>query len=284
MSAAARTVQATSTRRFPSPWQSMIRTGMFPRPRHPGRLEEEQLDSVFIAQAAILLAGSFVQGVTGFAFSLLSLPLLSLLMPAQDAVPMLSLFGLALNVLVLLSAPGAARPLRFLPLYVTGLAFTWPGILLLQLLPDRPVKLALGILVLATAVLYMRGRAMRIGQSRLPLAATGAVSGLLNGLTTFSGPPVVLLLAGTETSKDEFRANLSLYFLVLNVFMVPMLVSRGLLTADLAIHCAKLSPFVVTGAIAGSLASSRIGQPGFRRTVLILLAACGALAAITAVV
>jgi uncharacterized membrane protein YfcA len=240
------------------------------------------LDSEFIAQAAILLAGSFVQGVTGFAFSLLSLPLLSLLMPAQYAVPMLSLFGLALNVLVLLSAPRAARPLRFLPLYIAGLAFTWPGILLLQLVPDRPVKLVVGILVLATAVLYMRGRAMRISQGRLPLAATGAVSGLLNGLTTFSGPPVVLLLAGTDASKDEFRANLSLYFLVLNVFMVPMLVSRGLLTADLAIHCAKLSPFVVMGAITGSLASSRIGQPGFRRAVLILLAACGALAAITA--
>jgi uncharacterized membrane protein YfcA len=239
---------------------------------------------LFIAQAGILLAGSFVQGVTGFAFSLLSLPLLSLLLPARTAVPMLTVFGLFLNVMVLLSVPRAARPLRFLPLYVAGLAFTWPGLLLLQVLPDRPVKIVVGLLVLATALLYMRGSGTRAGTGASGLVAVGVLSGLLNGLTTFSGPPVVLLLAGAEATKEEFRANLSLYFLVLNVVTVPMLISRGLLTADLAVDCARLSPFVIAGAAAGSLAASRVGQARFRRLVLILLAACGALAATTAIV
>lgn len=241
------------------------------------------MDSVFIAQAAILLAGSFVQGVTGFAFSLLSLPLLTVFLPASTAVPMLSAFGLVLNVLVLATALRDAKPARFVPLYVTGLLFTWPGILLLQAIPDRPAKLVVGLLVLATSILYMRGRTPRLSRSPAVLAGTGVISGLMNGMTTFSGPPVVLLLAGSDATKDEMRANLSLYFLVLNVLMVPMLIARGLLTADLAVDCAKLSPFVVLGAAAGSLAASRIGQTGFRKAVLLVLAACGAVAAGTAV-
>ena len=253
---------------------------MFPiaRPPDGGGREAEMTDPYSMAEAAILLAGSFVQGLTGFAFSLLSLPLLSLLLPARTAVPMLSVFGLALNVMVLLSAPRAARPKRFLPLYAAGLALTWPGILLLQTVPDRPVRLVVGLLVMATAVFYMRGWTLRLGRGPAAMAGTGLVSGLLNGLTTFSGPPVILLLAEDGTARDEFRVNLSLYFLVLNAFTVPMLISRGLLTAPLALRCAKLSPFVIAGAVAGSLAASRIDQSRFRKTVLVVLAACGVLA------
>jgi uncharacterized protein len=237
------------------------------------------VDPLFMAQAGILLAASFVQGVTGFAFSLLSLPLLSLAMPAREIVPMLTLFGLVLNAMVLLSVRGSARPLQFLPLYAAGLAFTWPGIVLLRVLPDRPVKLLAGILVLATALLYLKGRGFRTGTGPVAQAATGALSGILNGLTTFSGPPVVLLLMGSGAERDGFRANLSLYFLALNAFSIPLMISSGLIRTDLAVECARLSPFVVAGAVAGSVAASRTGQARFRKTVLIVLAACGLVAA-----
>lgn len=232
-----------------------------------------------VAASLILLAGAFVQGVTGFAFSLLSLPLLTLLAPAAEAVPVLSVFGLVVNLMVLLSVPRAANPARFLPLYVTGLAFTWPGILLLEILPDRPVRLIVGVLVLATAIACLVKRGVSEPRRERPaLALVGIVSGLMNGLTTFSGPPVIIFLAGTGAGRDEFRANLSLYFLVLNVFMVPMLVSRGLLTPVLWSHIARFSPFVLAGSLAGSLVARRIDREQFRRIVLVLLAALGLMA------
>ncbi|NLP05441.1 sulfite exporter TauE/SafE family protein [Candidatus Fermentibacteria bacterium] len=232
-----------------------------------------------IGASLVLFSGAFVQGVTGSAFSLLSLPLLTLIAPAAEAVPVLSVFGLAVNLMVLLSAPRAARPLRFLPLYVTGLVFTLPGILLLEVLPDRPVRLVVGVLVLATALACLAGRgASKPGHERLALALIGIASGLMNGLTTFSGPPVIVFLAGTGAERDEFRANLSLYFLILNVFMVPMLVSRGLLTPALWGDIARLAPFVLAGSLGGSLVARRIDRVLFRRMVLVLLASLGLMA------
>lgn len=236
-----------------------------------------------IEASLILLLGAFVQGVTGFAFSLLSLPLLTLLAPAEEAVPVLSVFGLVVNLMVFLSVPRAAKPLMFLPLYAAGLVFTWPGILLLEVLPDRPVRIVIGALVLATALACLAKRSVsEPRRKRLALALTGTASGLMNGLTTFSGPPVIVFLAGTDVGRDEFRANLSLYFLVLNVFMVPMLVSRGLLTPALWGDIARLAPFVLAGSLAGSLVARRIDRVLFRRMVLILLAALGLMAVVTA--
>jgi uncharacterized membrane protein YfcA len=250
--------------------------------RADGSIREYYRAMNYPAAAFILLIAAFAQGFSGFAFSLISLPLLGLMMPAAKAVPMLSLLGLAINVSVFLSKPGSASPRKYLILFAAGLLFTWPGIALLRVIPDQPVRIVVGMLVLATALLYLAGRRFGSGGGALAQAVTGVVSGILNGLTTFSGPPVILFLAGSDAGRDEFRVNLSLYFLVLNIFTVPMLAAGGLLTADLALECAKLLPAVLAGAVAGSLAASRIDTVLFRRIVLWLLAIVGAVAAAVA--
>ncbi len=236
-----------------------------------------------ILPAAALLAGALVQGVSGFAFSLLSLPLLCLVMPAREVVPMLTLFGLVLNAIVLASSRSHARPGRFLPLLMAGAAGTLPGVLLLGTVPDGPLRAAVGLVVLSTAILYLAGVRVRLSNERAAMIPVGLLSGLLNGLMTFSGPPVIILLANQGAERDEFRANLSMYFLGLNVVTIPMLVAGGLLTGEILRRSAGLLPFVALGAGAGALLSRRIPQAHFRRGVLILLGLLGIASVLNAV-
>jgi uncharacterized membrane protein YfcA len=225
--------------------------------------------------AAALLLGSFVQGASGFAFSLISLPLLTMVMPQESAVPMLALLGLPINAVVLFSSRGQADPKRFLPLLVAGVAGTLPGILLLQALPEGPLRLIAGVTVTITAAVYIAGGRVRFRNERAAMIPVGLVSGILNGLMTFSGPPVIIFLANQEAEKEEFRAGLSLYFLGLNLLSIPMLAMRGLLGGGLLTATAQLLPAAALGSVLGAAVSRRIPQRAFRRTVLVLLAVLG---------
>lgn len=230
------------------------------------------------------MLGSFVQGASGFAFSLISLPLLSLVMPQEAAVPMLVLLGLPINAVVLFSSRGHADPKRFLPLLVAGTAGTLPGILLLQALPEDPLRLVAGATVTITAAVYMAGGRVRLRSERAAMVPVGLLSGILNGLMTFSGPPVIVFLANQEAEKEEFRAGLSLYFLGLNLVSIPMLAFRGMLGDGLITDTARLLPAAALGSALGAAVSRRIPQKAFRRTVLVLLAVLGVSVSVSALV
>lgn len=232
------------------------------------------MNPVLSASAALFL-GSFVQGASGFAFSLVSLPLLMLVIPQREAVPLLTMMGLLINSVVLFSAGRRADPRRFLPLLAAGVAGTLPGILLLQTLPERPLRIAVGITISLAAAAYAAGARARIRNEKAAMIPVGLLSGLLNGLMTFGGPPVIVFLANQDAGKEEFRAGLSFYFLGLNILSLPLLAARGLLGSAALAQAAPLLPSVLAGSALGAALSRRIPEVAFRRIVLALLAILG---------
>lgn len=213
--------------------------------------------------------------MTGFAFSLVSLPLLALAMPAGRAVPMLTLFGIAINSIVLVSARSRALPAGFPALLAAGAAGTVPGVLLLGTVPEEPLAIAVGLAVAVIAGAYLAGLRAGLSKSRAAVVPVGLLSGVMNGLMTFSGPPVIILLTERGAGRDEFRAGLAFYFLGLNLLTVPMLLAAGLLDGGVLAGTAELLPPTAAGAILGSALSGRIGRDAFRRAVLVLLAVLG---------
>lgn len=237
-----------------------------------------QAGSYALASLALFL-GALVQGASGFAFSLVSLPLLTLAMPAGRAVPMLTLFGLAINSIVLFSARSRKLPAGFPALLTAGAAGTVPGVLLLGSVPEVPLAIGVGLTVALIAGAYLAGFRAGLSRSRAAVVPVGLLSGVMNGLMTFSGPPVIILLTERGAGRDEFRAGLAFYFLGLNLLTVPMLASAGLLDVAVLAATAELLPAAAAGAILGSALSGRIPQDAFRRAVLVLLAILGLSAA-----
>ena len=61
---------------------------------------------------------------------------------------------------------------------------------------------------------------------------TGGISGILNGSVSFSGPPMVIFLSNKGVEKQQFRANLTFYFWILNVMTIPTFIIGGLITSQ----------------------------------------------------
>lgn len=229
--------------------------------------------------ALILVCASFLQGFSGFGYSLLALPLLLWFMPPGTAVPMLCVTALILNGMILLKTGRSLEIRSLLPLAVAGAAFTPVGAWLIREVPAELAKTVIGIAVALLSMALLLKTSPGPGKKAPSLMVAGAFSGLLNGFSTFSGPPVLLVLAGSGEERDRIRSCLAAYFLFLGVIALLSYSALGVLTPKALPGIAMMTPFTVTGALAGIGLASRTGSSAYRRAALLLMAALGILSA-----
>ena len=231
----------------------------------------------------IVLAAGLVQGLLGFGFALVAVPVLALVMVPREAVPVALVLGTFINLFLYLEVRGRVQAGRLLPLVLAGIAGIPVGTYLLVSLNTGILRIAIGCLVALSALAFLAGLERPIKRERIGLAASGFTSGILNGVASMSGPPVVLFLANQGMPKDAFRASLIAYFLVLNLATVPVYIVARLVSVDVLAYAGVLLPLMAAGALAGSRLARRVPEKAFRRAVLVAVAAAGVVAVVSGI-
>lgn len=217
----------------------------------------------------------------GFGFSLFSVPLLVMLLPASRVVPLLAGLSLVVNAAVLYQTRSHLRPRRILPLILAGLAGVPLGVRLLAVASESTLRVGLGgaTVVLSSALLF--GVRFRVKREALAMVPVGLLSGVMNGAATLSGPPVVIFQIAQRAGKDLFRATLAGYFLALTVLTIPVLWLNGLVDGELALAALYLLPGVLVGLALGLALSRKLDSDRFRKTALVLVMLLGLMAIFT---
>ena len=176
---------------------------------------------VAVAAGVAVATGAALQSAVGFGFALVCAPLLFAALPPEEAVGLLVLLGLEVNLLTLLGERRRPAPSRadVVPVVLWALPGSLIGVAVLRALDD----LALQLLVTAGVVLALIvNRRVRIPAAAAPARATasgagralaGLASGALNTSTSTGGPPVVLLLRGRGLSPARVRDTLTACFI-----------------------------------------------------------------------
>src|ERR1700761_6936682 len=158
-----------------------------------------------------VFAASILRGFTGFGFGLASVPLLSLALPPAQVVPLV----VVLQVLVgTLGLKDAARQCDWHAVFTLapGLIMGVPiGLLILTALPANPVRLVIGAVLLFSVVLTAKGPRLPPNPSRLLSAGVGLASGIINGLASMGGPPIIVYLLAIGHSTARLRATSIVY-------------------------------------------------------------------------
>ncbi len=170
----------------------------------------------------------------------------------------------------------------FLPMAVAGMLFTPLGAWMLASLSDTIVRIVIGISVTAASFLSLSKLALHMKRTNTGMAITGALSGIFNGLTTFSGPPAVIYLTATETEKDSFRANLAAFFLTLTLVALPSFVATGVTSTQNLLQALIFLPATAVGGFTGIMLAKKIDSSSFRKATLVILALLGLYQAIVA--
>ena len=238
------------------------------------------LDLPVIAVSAVaVFAAALVQGVTGFGFVIVAAPVLTIYLAPTLVVPVMLLQSVALNAAIMIGAYRWINLRRVWALVLAGAAMTPVGAALLIGLDAAIIRVLIGVVVGATAVGMLLGVQRTASKELLASVPVGAASGVLGGLAGLSGAPVVLFFTNQSVDPKESRANLVLYFQVLNLVALPSFAVGGILTRDVFVLSLELLPGALVGVGAGIWLASRVAVAVFRRISLfiVLLAGVGAI-------
>lgn len=236
------------------------------------------MDAVTIAYGLVCILGAaFVRGYSGFGFSLLAITALSLRLAPAEIVPSIFLMEIAASLHLL---PSIWREVHWRAIGVLLIGYTVAvpfGVWLLASMPQAPMKVALGLAVLASTLLLMRGFALKRMPGTAATLATGGASGLLNGAFGIGGPPVILFFFSSPAGDAIGRASVIAFFLATDAIGLVFLAREGLVTEDSLVRALLFLPALVAGIWLGAHSFKRSDQGSFRRWVLRLLAVLAAL-------
>jgi uncharacterized protein len=237
--------------------------------------------SLLVALLAALLAGT-VTGLTGFGLALVSTPLLLFVYEPRTVVVLTVFFSIFINIAVVRDSWREARRPLALALLVPSAAGVALGAEVLRLLDPVYIRLAVGVVVVLSALLLVRDVRLPGAQTRWGTVVAGSASGALSTSTGLAAPPIVLLFASRGLPKEEFRSTSALYFLAMSGLGLIVLAGRGLIEAGELSLSAILIPAAIVGKVLGTALLKRVSENAFRAFSLGIVILTGTLGVATA--
>lgn len=222
----------------------------------------------------VMLFAAFVQSVGGFGFALMAVPLAALAIDLQTAVITVSL-GSLFNVCILCWRTRLDIDRGLAKRFTVPALFGMPiGVAVLTLVDQRPLKVALGAVIIVATAALMRGAANLTPRRWLEVLA-GWLSGILSTATGTNGPPLVLALQMRRLTPDAFRATLAFTFMVSGAVSMAIFVVAQLVTGTAILLSATAIPLILCGQYLGTRAQVLIHGRRFDRLVYMLLLLSG---------
>ncbi len=226
------------------------------------------IETLLIAVFGVFFA-ALLRGFTGFGFGLAAVPLLSLALAPARVVPFVVVLQAIVGVGGLRSAWRLCdwRAVRGLsPGLVLGIPI---GVAMLTGLRANPVRLAIGGVILASVVLLWRGFRLPPRPSHVVTAAFGLAAGVMSGLASMGGPPILLYLMAMSHRAAVVRASSIIYFMISAMLSLLLMTWQGLIDREILSWSIASVPVLIAGTFAGNWGFGR-SAPHYHRVIALL--------------
>jgi len=221
----------------------------------------------------IIFAGAVTQGLTGFGFAMISVPLLSLFLDVKTAIPLGALCGLVINILLFLKFKNYIVFKEIWPLIAGALVGIPAGAVFLREAAPGVVKIVLAVIVLLFALFLLSGKLKTRGINANWGYFYGITAGILGGAFNTNGPPVLIYSYLEGWEKKKMKASLVGFFTFTSVVIVLSHAIAGLVTEGILVHFLYLLPVIVVGIILGNYLFSRISAKIYNKVIIYSLIA-----------
>ncbi|NOU07756.1 MAG: sulfite exporter TauE/SafE family protein [Hyphomicrobiaceae bacterium] len=225
-----------------------------------------------VALPAVAMTGLSKGGLQGA--SLLSLPLLALVMPPFQAAAIM-LPVLMMQDVFAVTAFRRTIDWTMLKLMLPGvLVGTIVGWLTASIVTSDHIKLLVGVLTLLFCLNAMRTRGA-VGEAKPHNSVQAAVFGGLSAFTSFlvhaGGPPFSIYALPRRLEKETLAGTTSVFFMMVNWLKVPAYSQLGQLTKESLALSAALFPAAVAANLLGIWIVRRMPTAPFYRVLYVLL-------------
>ena len=205
----------------------------------------EPIDALLLTVVGI--GAGFVQRVSGFGLGIFAMLFLPHFLPDHTAAA--TIVGICSVVTSTMNAVKYRKDINYkvvsIPLAVYFSAKVSRGLF----------EILLGAVLIALSIYFLFfNKSVKLKESPLGGAIAGTLGGVLNGLFSTGGPPVVLYLANVSASNAAYFAGIQFYFSLTNIYATVMRAAGGLITLDVLL----LSLFGLFGCVVGDLLGKRV--------------------------
>jgi uncharacterized membrane protein YfcA len=235
------------------------------------------LDSaVYVIALGAVVAG-FVQGLSGFAFSLVAMSIWAWSLEPKLAAA-LSVFGALTGQII--SAVSVRRGFRLgilFPYVLGGLVGIPIGVAVLPRLDVDMFKALLGALLIVFRPLMLLAPGLpRIAWGgRVADGVAGLLGGVCGGIGGVTGPIPTLWCNLRPLDKDTQRSVIQNFNLSTLAFTMAAYLAKGLVTRDMWPMFAVVAPAMLVPTLLGGRLYVGLSEATFRKLVLTLLGASG---------
>ena len=225
-----------------------------------------------------LLAGSTVKGVAGIGLPLVAVPLLTVLVNLKTAVTMTTVPIIGSNFVQSIQGGLFLHLVKrfwtlLVPLFVAIIVSTR----LLVVLPERVLDLIIGVAIISIPLVLHFSPHIRVTRAheRWANPLIGIGSGLLGGISTFYGPPIMLYVFGMRMPKDEFIPTISLMYTVAGVGMLFGIYANRVATLpEIGVAFLMLIPTAI-GMWIGRLVRVQLSERRFQQLIVAIYVITG---------
>jgi len=222
--------------------------------------------------------GGLIKGVVGVGMPLVVISLLALVLDPRLVLAMLVVPIIATNLRQSFAAGLPREEMqRFWPLILLFIIATWGGAYLLVQISTGMLLGVLGCIVVVFCALSLANPSWHLPPRHEVWMgpSVGLFAGLLNGISTINGPPLVMYLMSLRLSKEAFVAS---YGLIALCGAIPLAISYtavGILGwRELWLSILALVP-IFLGMWLGERIRHRIDPILFRKILLVILILLG---------
>lgn len=227
------------------------------------------------------LAGGFINGLAGFGTALFSLGFLLQILPPVQAVGLvliLSVFS-GLQGLWIVRQQIFEHPKRLVRFLLPALIGIPLGVYSLSFIDTDMLKIFIGLFMLFYGGFFVLRANLPTLSGPAPTTdrLVGLMGGILGGAAGLSGALITIWLSMRPYSKNETRAVLQPYNVVVLGLSVLMLAANGAYSFQSIIYLAVIMPAGLIAAQIGIWLFKKLDNLQFRRLLIILMFASGLL-------
>ena len=224
------------------------------------------------------LIAFYIKGLCGFANTLVFTSILGFSTDNVNISPVELVLGYPTNFILAWKNKKHLKREVWLPLSVMVLGGSIVGTFLLKNVNAQYIKLLFGFVVIGLGIeMLLRDKTKnreKTGGSKLVLNIIGIVSGILCGLFGI-GALLAAYVDRVTVGTDEFKANISVVFIVENSFRIILYSILGIITLSTLKQSLILVPFMLVGLFAGMKSGEVIDDKIVRKCVIVLLIISG---------
>jgi uncharacterized membrane protein YfcA len=229
----------------------------------------------FLLIFVVVFFSAFTQSLTGFGVALISMPILSAALGVQTAAPLVAVFALATEI-VLVVYYRSALDLRVVwKLVVASIVGVPVGVLALRVVDEQVVLALLGLIVGGYALYALLNLRLPSIEGAGWAYGAGFLSGMLGGAYNTTGPPVIVYGDCRRWSPAAFKANLQGFFVLTSIVILASHLAAGNITPPVLQGLLAALPALGLGIVTGLGLSSRLNSSTFRKIVLWFLLVLG---------